>query len=572
MVGAGALGCEYIKNFCLMGISCKRGKITITDNDNISLSNLNRQFLFHKNDVKEKSSKSFCAKREALKINKNMNIQDYPLLINNDTRDIFSDEFIENQDILVSAVDNLKARQYIDDLSTFFNKIYINSGTEGTKANSDIYYPNKSICMNDLTFEEKKEIPMCTLKIYPTKIEHCIEFSKTVFNELFVQSIANIKIILEDEQQFYNALDETSDREELYLILNIYKNIFYILENPSQYLIIKYAIFIFTYYFEYIINKILREHATSYSNITFNKSPSPIKVDLTDNNVLLYFKSFYHIFSDIINFNEELDMEIIKREISREKIYISEEFTDHQKQIDNFNEEISSLKNDNKIKDKINSMKQIDFDKENDENYHINFILSFSNLRANNYNIEKTEFLNAKEIAGNIIPAIASTTAAITGITCLQIYTLLQTDNLRSFRNSDFNLGTSLFDLYIPEEKRYIRDYINNKNILEKKAIPGEYTIWDKIDIVGPNKTVRNFVDVFKEKYNIDIDYINYGNYTLASPIDGDEDELDKTIEELLKETTKLHENAKYIKLEISGSYEDVEVSTPAIRYIIKNE
>ena len=145
MVGAGALGCEYIKNFCLMGISCKRGKITITDNDNISLSNLNRQFLFHKNDVKEKSSKSFCAKREALKINKNMNIQDYPLLINNDTRDIFSDEFIENQDILVSAVDNLKARQYIDDLSTFFNKIYINSGTEGTKANSDIYYPNKSI-------------------------------------------------------------------------------------------------------------------------------------------------------------------------------------------------------------------------------------------------------------------------------------------------------------------------------------------------------------------------------------------------------------------------------------------
>ena len=572
MVGAGALGCEYIKNFCLMGISCNRGKITITDNDSISLSNLNRQFLFHKNDVKEKSYKSFCVKREALKINKNMNIQDYPLLINNDTRDIFSDEFIENQDILISAVDNLAARKYIDDLSTFFNKIYINSGTEGTKANSDIYYPNKSICLNDLTFEEKKEIPMCTLKIYPTKIEHCIEFSKIVFEELFVQTITNIKLILEDEHQFYNALNETSDREELYLILNIYKNIFYILDNPSQHSIIKYAIFIFTYYFEYIINKIIREHAASYSNITSNKRPSPIKMNLADSNVILFFKSFYHIFSDIINFNEELDIEKIKTEISREKIYISEDFIDHQKQIENFNEEISSLKNDNKIKERINSMKQIDFDKENDENFHINFILSFSNLRANNYNIEKTNFLNAKEIAGNIIPAIASTTASVTGITCLQIYTLLQTDNLRSFRNSDFNLGTSLFDLYIPEEKRYIQDCINNENTLVKKVIPGEYTVWDKIDIIGPNKTVRNFVDDFKDKYNVDIDYINYDDYTLASPIDGDEDELDKTIEELFKENSKLYENTKYIKLEISGSYEGVEISIPTIRYIIRNE
>ena len=72
MVGAGALGCEYIKNFGLMGISCKNGKITVTDNDNIALSNLNRQFLFNKNDVKDNNSKSYCVKREAMKINKDM--------------------------------------------------------------------------------------------------------------------------------------------------------------------------------------------------------------------------------------------------------------------------------------------------------------------------------------------------------------------------------------------------------------------------------------------------------------------------------------------------------------------
>ena len=572
MVGAGALGCEYIKNFGLMGISCNNGKLTITDNDNISLSNLNRQFLFHRNDVKENTSKSFCAKREALKINKDMKIQDYQLLINDDTRDIFNDEFIEKQNILISAVDNLSARKYIDDLSTFFNKIYLNSGTEGTKANSEIYYPNKTICLNNITFDEKKEIPMCTVKIFPTKIEHCIEFSKIVFKELFEQYITDIKLILDDEQQFNNIINETNDRNQLYLILEIYKNIFYVLKNPSQYTIIKYALFIFIYYFEYIINKLLKEHTTSYSNININKRPSPLKINLNDENIILYFKSFYYILSECINFNEELDIEKLKKEISIEKININEEILDKQKLISNFNKEISNLKNDNKVREGIKLMKQNNFEKDNDDNYHINFILSFSNLRANNYNIEKTNFLNVKEIAGNIIPAIASTTAAVTGITCLQIYTLLQTDNLRSFRNCDLNLGISLFDLYIPGDKIYIKDFKNDKNIIEKKVIPGEYTVWDKIDIIGPNKTVKNIVDDFKDKYNVDIDYINYNDYTLASPIDGDDD-FDRTIESLLKENNiKLNENIKYIKLEVTGSLDDVEISTPTIRYILKSD
>ena len=64
MIGAGALGCEYIKNFGLLGISCNDGEITITDNDNIVLSNLNGQFLFNQNDVKEINSKSYCLKEK----------------------------------------------------------------------------------------------------------------------------------------------------------------------------------------------------------------------------------------------------------------------------------------------------------------------------------------------------------------------------------------------------------------------------------------------------------------------------------------------------------------------------
>ena len=173
----------------------------------------------------------------------------------------------------------------------------------------------------------------------------------------------------------------------------------------------------------------------------------------------------------------------------------------------------------------------IEFEKDNDENNHINFILSFSNLRANNYNIENTDFLKVKEIAGNIIPAIASTTASITGLACLQIYTLLNSKNLKSFRSAAFNLATSEFDLFIPEEKRFITDET-------KKVIPYHHTVWDKIDIVGPNKTIKNFIDIFLKNYGITIDFINYDDKVLASPFEG-EDDFDKTIEELIKEKLK---------------------------------
>ena len=50
MVGCGAIGCEMLKNYALLGIGSGGGDdgglITITDNDLIEKSNLNRQFLF----------------------------------------------------------------------------------------------------------------------------------------------------------------------------------------------------------------------------------------------------------------------------------------------------------------------------------------------------------------------------------------------------------------------------------------------------------------------------------------------------------------------------------------------
>lgn len=77
-------------------------------------------------------------------------------------------------------------------------------------------------------------------------------------------------------------------------------------------------------------------------------------------------------------------------------------------------------------------MHPLQFEKDNDKNGHVDFVTSASALRAKMYGIEPADRFKTKRIAGKIIPAIATATAAVAGLVRDSVQTMIWND-LRHF-------------------------------------------------------------------------------------------------------------------------------------------
>ncbi len=64
------------------------------------------------------------------------------LLVNPQNEQVFNDDFFTSLDFIVNAVDNIKARQYIDQQCVWYEKPLFESGTLGTKCHSQIIIPH----------------------------------------------------------------------------------------------------------------------------------------------------------------------------------------------------------------------------------------------------------------------------------------------------------------------------------------------------------------------------------------------------------------------------------------------
>lgn len=71
-------------------------------------------------------------------------------------------------------------------------------------------------------------------------------------------------------------------------------------------------------------------------------------------------------------------------------------------------------------------VKAEEFEKDDDSNFHIDFMYALGNLRAANYKLDPMEWIQVKLKAGRIVPALATTTAAVAGLQTLEMLKILK--------------------------------------------------------------------------------------------------------------------------------------------------
>merc|ERR1719285_1195872 len=200
VVGAGAIGCELLKNFAMMGLGCGGGSLTVTDMDMIERSNLNRQFLFRSWDINKHKAVTAVAAVHAM--NPQANYKSMELRVGAETENIYNDSFFEPLDGVANALDNVEARTYMDRRCVYYKKPLLESGTLGTKGNTQVVLPNITESYGSSRDPPEKSIPICTLKNFPNAIEHTLQWARDEFEGIFTGNAGSALQYLNDPEDF----------------------------------------------------------------------------------------------------------------------------------------------------------------------------------------------------------------------------------------------------------------------------------------------------------------------------------------------------------------------------------
>lgn len=594
IIGAGAIGCEMLKNWALMGVGCgPKGHVHVTDLDRIEKSNLSRQFLFRNTDINE--FKSTTAAKAAKVMNPDLQITAYQEKAASETEHLFGDDFYDKLSGVCTALDNVEARLYVDQRCVFYRLPMLESGTLGTKGNTQIVVPHLTENYGATRDPPEKSIPVCTLKNFPNQIQHTLQWARDWFEGEFKPSAEEVNNYLgQPPEQYLETLQPNTKAETLNQIRRTLVD-----DRPVTFEdCVVWARLKFEDLFNNQIRQLLHnfppEQLTSSGTKFWSGSkrcPVALTYDLEEKcedaemlNHLDFVVAAANLRASMYGIKGRTDKEYFEKTL---KDVIVPDYTPSDGVKISANDEEEKNANNNNAMDTGDAeadefwnslpkqadmaafqLNPIDFDKDVDD--HMLFVTACSNLRAMNYSIPTEDTHRSRAIAGRIIPAIATTTALVTGLVCLELYKVIGAPRkeltIDAYKNAFCNLAIPFMTFSEPSAPAKTQCMLGGKE--------WNWTAWDSLDMNLGDITLGEFMDHFEREYNLEISMLSHGVSILYSFFANKkkvEERKAMKMTEVITSITKKEfpPNQLFITLEVIANDKDTdnEVELPYIKF-----
>ena len=387
VVGAGGIGCELLKNLALSGFR----HVEVIDLDTIDVSNLNRQFLFRSHHVG--MPKCEVAVQAVLSMIHSSNSSssapaNYVAHYGNvKDKDRFGVNFFKSFHVVLNALDNVEARRHVNRLCLAANVPLVEAGTTGYLGQITVIAKDANVeCYECQPKPTQKVYPICTIRSTPSMPVHTIVWAKELYKLLFHEK-PELSMLYEDPSLDNNNHGEDDDQ-----------------------------------------NDASSDKSSTYMSIVLDQKPSKQNASTDARNyALAVIDALFHK-----EIQKQLDMDRYKTAKKKP--------TPLDLQTLNATTTLNPPFETGTVWSPAQCVAQLvsciveayssdpppsgEFDK--DDDHAMTIVTAASNLRSHQFGIDMQSFYETKGIAGNIIPAIATTNAIVAGLQILQVFQILK--------------------------------------------------------------------------------------------------------------------------------------------------
>jgi molybdopterin/thiamine biosynthesis adenylyltransferase len=189
VVGAGALGSEYIKGAAMMGIATEGDcELIVVDNDLVMTSNVSRQLFFTEQDKHKPKATTLCDRVKAT-LNPDIKLAPTCFKLDHTTETEFGHSRLSKIDFFVTALDNVNGRNTVDRISLAYKKPMIDGGTEGFEGNQENFIP--FVTREYYNPHATTAAVSCSAKIILTSPSDLIHNAKIIFEAILRRIITS---------------------------------------------------------------------------------------------------------------------------------------------------------------------------------------------------------------------------------------------------------------------------------------------------------------------------------------------------------------------------------------------